>query len=44
MIKNVIFDLGKVLTNNDPSEYLRKYGYEEEKYKAKEYKHPCLIN
>lgn len=34
MIKNVIFDLGKVLINNDPSEYLRKYGYDEEKYQA----------
>lgn len=34
MIKNVIFDLGKVLINNDPSEYLRKYGYEEDKYQA----------
>lgn len=34
MIKNVIFDLGKVLINNDPSEYLRKYGYGEEKYQA----------
>lgn len=34
MIKNVIFDLGKVLINNDPSEYLNKYGYDEEKYQA----------
>ena len=34
MIKNVVFDLGKVLINNDPSEYLRKYGYDEEKYQA----------
>lgn len=34
IIKNVIFDLGKVLINNDPSEYLRKYGYDEEKYQA----------
>ena len=34
MIKNVIFDLGKVLINNDPSGYLRKYGYDEEKYQA----------
>ena len=34
MIKNVIFDLGKVLINNDPSGYLRKYGYGEEKYQA----------
>ncbi len=34
MIKNFIFDLGKVLINNDPSEYLRKYGYDEEKYQA----------
>lgn len=34
MIKNVIFDLGGVLINTDPSEYLRKYGYDEEKYKA----------
>ncbi len=34
MIKNVIFDLGKVLINNDPSEYLRKYGYDEEKFQA----------
>ena len=34
MIKNVIFDLGKVLINNDPREYLRKYGYDEEKYQA----------
>ena len=34
IIKNVIFDLGKVLINNDPSGYLRKYGYDEEKYQA----------
>lgn len=34
MIKNVIFDLGGVLINTDPSEYLRKYGYDEEKFKA----------
>ncbi len=34
MIKNVIFDLGKVLINNDPSVYLRKYGCDEEKYQA----------
>ena len=34
MIKNVVFDLGKVLINNDPSEYLRKYGYDEEKYQT----------
>jgi len=34
MIKNIIFDLGKVLISNDPSEYLRKYGYDEEKYQA----------
>ena len=34
MIKNVIFDLGKVLINNDPSEYLKKYGYDEGKYQA----------
>lgn len=34
MIKNVIFDLGKVLINNCPNEYLRKYGYDEEKYQA----------
>jgi len=34
MIKNVIFDLGKVLIDTNPSEYLRKYGYDEEKYQA----------
>ena len=34
MIKNVIFDLGKVLIYTNPSEYLRKYGYDEEKYQA----------
>lgn len=34
MTKNVIFDLGKVLINNDPSEYLKKYGYDEGKYQA----------
>jgi len=34
MIKNVILDLGKVLININPSEYLRKYGYDEEKYQA----------
>ena len=34
MIKNVIFDLGRVLINNDPSGYLRNFGYDEEKYKA----------
>ena len=32
MIKNIIFDLGGVLINTDPSKYLRKYGYDEEKY------------
>ena len=34
MIKNVIFDLGKVLIDTNPSEYLRKYGYDEEKYQV----------
>ena len=34
MIKNVIFDLGKVLIDTNPSKYLRKYGYDEEKYQA----------
>ena len=34
MIKNVIFDLGKVLIDTNPSEYLRKYGYDQEKYQA----------
>lgn len=34
MIKNVIFDLGKVLIDTNPSEYLRKYGYDEDKYQA----------
>lgn len=31
MIKNVIFDLGSVLINNDPSEYIKSLGYSEEK-------------
>ena len=26
MIKNVIFDLGKVLIDTNPSKYLRKFG------------------
>ena len=34
MIKNVIFDLGKVLIDTNPSEYIRKYGYHEGKYQA----------
>jgi len=34
MIKNVIFDLGNVLINCDPSEYLRKYGYDENRYRT----------
>ncbi len=34
MIKNVIFDLGSVLINNDPSEYIKSLGYTEEKTKA----------
>ena len=34
MIKNVIFDLGNVLINCDPSEYLRKYGYDEKRYRT----------
>ena len=33
MIKNVIFDLGSVLINNDPSEYIKSLGYSEEKAK-----------
>jgi HAD superfamily hydrolase (TIGR01509 family) len=31
MINNVIFDLGSVLINNDPSEYIKSLGYSEEK-------------
>ena len=34
MIKNVIFDLGSVLINNDPSEYIKSLGFSEEKTKA----------
>lgn len=31
MIKNIIFDLGDVLINNNPLEYIRSLGYSEEK-------------
>ena len=31
MIKNVIFDLGDVLINNNPIEYIRSLGYSQEK-------------
>ena len=34
MIKNVIFDLGNVLINNDPSEYIKTLGFSEEKTEA----------
>ena len=34
MIKNVIFDLGSVLINNDPSEYIKSLGYSKEKSEA----------
>lgn len=34
MIKNVIFDLGSVLINNDPSEYIKSLGFSEEKTEA----------
>lgn len=34
MIKNVIFDLGDVLINNNPYEYIKKLGYSDEKTKA----------
>lgn len=34
MIKNVIFDLGNVLINNDPSEYIKALGYSKEKSEA----------
>jgi len=34
MIKNVIFDLGSVLINNDPSEYIESLGFSEERTKA----------
>ena len=43
MIKNVIFDLGKVLIDTNPSEYLRKYGYDEEKYQALFYMILCGV-
>lgn len=31
MIKNVIFDLGDVLINNNPIEYIKSLGYSQEK-------------
>lgn len=34
MIKNVIFDLGDVLINNNPLEYIKKLGYSDEKTEA----------
>lgn len=34
MIKNVIFDLGSVLINNDPSEYIKSLVFSEEKTEA----------
>ena len=34
MIKNVIFDLGSVLINNDPSEYIESLVFSEERTKA----------
>ena len=34
MIKNVIFDSGDVLINNNPLEYIKKLGYSDEKTEA----------
>lgn len=34
MIKNVIFDLGDVLININPFEYIKKLGYSDEKAEA----------
>ena len=34
MIKNIIFDIGGVLTRFDPNDYLSPFGFEEEKSKA----------
>ncbi len=34
MIKNIIFDIGGVLTRFDPNDYLSPFGFEEQKSKA----------